>query len=358
MNELAKNRYLIIKPFLDREKTLRQIQQEEDVSYATLKRWVKAYKENGIEGLETKQREDRNSFRKAGQSTLDTIETVYSENKEKPLWNLYEMVKEKIEDNISFNTFYRIVSNLDGYLRSKTKFQVSRNVADGEVYVVKSFLAYHFIKDDTGTKLPFILLAFHIPTLDFIASHICFAKKCDENVSAFLREVILKGANIYQVKALPKEILIDGSFSLNKSKKEQILEETNIKLLEFDASYDEIERFIEYLKIDLDKVFAKETTYEELKDFLENYAKYYTSSQKCLLSKEQIQKLDCFLPHYKRKVHYYGVRVNHTYYNSKILQQYIGEVVEIIHYPFEQGKVAIWFQGRQIDVILEEKGEK
>lgn len=355
MNELAQNRYLIIKPFLDREKTLRQIQQEENISYATLKRWVKAYKEQGIDGLEIKQREDRNSFRKARQSTLDTIETVYSENKEKPLLNLYEIVKEKIEDNISFNTFYRIVSNLDGYLRNKTKFQVSRNVVDGEVYVIKSFLSHHFIKDENGVKLPFILLAFHASTLDFIASHICFSKKFDENAIAFLREVILKGASIYQVKSLPKEILVDGSFSLHRSKKEQILEKTKIKLLEFDANYDEMDRFIQYLKSDLDTVFAKETTYQELHCFLENYAKYYTSNQKCLLSKGQLQVLDCFLPHYKRKVHYYGVRVNHNFYNSKILQQYIGEIVEVIHYPFEKNKITVWFGTKHIDTIYETK---
>lgn len=352
MEKIAEKRFHVIKPFLNKEKTLREIENETDISYATLKRWVKSYKDKGIEGLAVKVREDKDSFRKANDNVILKIEDIYIENKEKTLENIYKAVKENIEESISFNTFYRILSNLDSYLKNKSKFQITQKISNGEIYIIKSFISYHFVMHEECKKLPIILLAFNAATLDFIDFHIAFSNKFDQNIIAFLYKVILKGAEIYQTKSLPKEILIDSKFLINKKIKRDILENTNIKLLEFEASHDEVDQFIKYLKADLNKVFEEQTTYEKFEEFLENYSVYYTKNSEILLSEKDIKALECtLLPKFKRKVHIYGVRIHNTNYYSKVLEQYIGKIVDIIYYPLNNQEISVFYEGKWIDRI-------
>ena len=54
--ELEITRFKIIEPFLKKEKKLKEIELEENISYSTLKRWVNAYKKKGMLGLEKKER--------------------------------------------------------------------------------------------------------------------------------------------------------------------------------------------------------------------------------------------------------------------------------------------------------------
>ena len=58
--ETQLKKFKIIEPFLRKEKKLRDIEKESGISYATLKRWIKAYKEEGVLGLDKKR--DRTKF--------------------------------------------------------------------------------------------------------------------------------------------------------------------------------------------------------------------------------------------------------------------------------------------------------
>lgn len=75
--ETQLKRFKIIEPFLRKEKKLKEIEKETDISYATLKRWIKAYKEKGILGLDKKERQDKNSFRAIDNEGIDIIKKVY-----------------------------------------------------------------------------------------------------------------------------------------------------------------------------------------------------------------------------------------------------------------------------------------
>lgn len=325
----------IIAPFLKGEKTLREIEKENKVSYATLKRWIKSYKENGEIGLEVKQRADKDSFRKADELVIEQIKDIYSKNKEKSLLEIYKKVKNSLEEKMSFNTFYRILSNLDSYLKNKSKFQINKNIKNGEVYIIQAFISYHFLIYKNMKKLPLILLAFNATTLDFIDFHICFVNKVDNEVLAFFRNVVLKGANLFNTEELPKEILLDSTFSISKKMRESIFESCKIKILEFEPNNEEINNFIKLLKDDLDKVFFEETSYEEFKEFLTNYSIFYNPKAKLLFTQEKITSLNCFLTSVKRKIHPYGVQINNAFYNDTILSSYIGKIAEILYNPLD-----------------------
>lgn len=351
-------RLKIIDPFLKGEKTLREIEKETEVSYATLKRWIKSYKENGEAGLEIKQRADKSSFRKANDLIIEQIKDIYSQNKEKPLLEIYKKVKESIEEKMSFNTFYRVLSNLDSYLKNKTKFQINKNIKNGEVYLVQSFVSYHFVRYKKVKKLPLILLAFNAATLDFIDFHICFTNKVDNELLAFFRKFILKGASIFNVNKLPKEILLDSTFSIPKKVKEEIYEKTQIKLLEFEPNNEEINKFILLLKDDLNKTFSEETSYDEFKTFLENYSSYYNPKAKILLKDKDINSLNCFLSNLKRKVHPYGIQINNSFYNDIILNDYLGKTVDILYDPLNISSIFVNINDNYIKIYNNRGGIK
>lgn len=329
-------RFQIILPFLQGKKTLKEIEKESNISYATLKRWIKNYRENGINGLEIKSRADKNSFRKADETTIKKIKKLYSSNKEKSLIELYKKVKETLEENMSFNTFYRVINQLDTYLKNKSKFQINRNIKNGDIYIVKSFISYHFIKYKEFSKLPIILLVFNASTSDFIDFHICFSDKYDNSLLAFFRKFILKGAYLFECKELPKEILIDLNFSIPKKIKENVLKESKIKILEFETNNDDINNFIINLKNDLNKNFFEETSYDEFIKFIKNYCVFYNQNSKLLLEKEKIQLLNCFLTTTKRKIHSYGIQVNNSFYNLQLLSKHTGKIIKILFDPLEQ----------------------
>lgn len=344
------SRLEIIEPFLKGEKTLKEIEKESTVSYATLKRWIKSYKENGESGLEIKSRADKDSFRKADSLIIDKIKNIYLNNKEKSLFEIYKKVLENIEDNMSFNTFYRILNNLDSYLKNKTKFQINKNIKNGEVYIVQSFISYHFTIYKKVKKLPLILLVFNASTLDFIDFHICFSNKFDNSLLAFFRKFILKGANLFRTKEFPKEILLDSTFTIPKKIKEDIYNKTKIKLLDFEPNNEEINKFIENLKDDLNKVFYEETSYEEFKNFLENYSSFYNPKAELIYSKEKIEKLNSLLSKTKRKVHPYGIQINNFFYNDKVLNKYLGKTLEILFDPLDTSYILVFCEKNYIKI--------
>lgn len=335
----------IIAPFLKGEKTLREIEKENKVSYATLKRWIKSYKEKGEIGLDSKQRADKDSFRKANEVVIEQINVIYSNNKEKTLFEIYKKVRNTIEENIGFNTFYRILNNLDSYLKNKSKFQINKNVKNGEVYILQSFISYHFIIYKNTRKLPLILLVFNAATLDLVDFYICFSNKVDNEILAFFRSFILKGAHIFNSEELPKEILLDSTFTISKKIKRSIFNKCKIKILEFETSNDEINKFIELLKDDLNKTFWEETSYEEFKKFLENYSSFYNPKANLILKEEKIESLNCFFTSVKRKVHSYGIQINNSFYKDDILSSYIGEILEVLYNPLERSFILVLICG-------------
>ena len=64
MKKIDDYRYKIIEPFLKKEKKLKEIESETNVSYATLKRWVTQYKTSGLSGLKKKNRVDKDTSKK------------------------------------------------------------------------------------------------------------------------------------------------------------------------------------------------------------------------------------------------------------------------------------------------------
>lgn len=338
-NNRNDNKIKIIKIFLENKKTLKEISYEENISYSTLKRWTKKFKSGGEEALKIKERSDKNSFRKVDTSLLTTIKNFYLENKNHSLQAIYNDLKNNFNFNISFNTFYRIVSNLDEYLKNKSSLDINKNIKNGDIYIIKSFVSYNFIEINNKKKLPIIFLIFNASDLDIIDFHIEFSLTNTQNTLAFLRESLILGLLKYNINYLPKEILNDSSFKLSNSIKKQINNSLSIKIHDFTYDNKEAEKFISYLNSDIEKNLKNNITYDDLYNFLSNYLKvdkdlptFIETENNDLLT--LLSKLNIFLPKVKRKIHTYGIQINNIIFNdTNYLKRYLGEVVDIIYNP-------------------------
>ena len=338
---MTQDKLEIIIPFLENKKTLKDISKEKKISYTTLKRWVKKYKEKGLEGLKTKERSDKKSFRKANENLILQIKEFYLKNKDKPILPLYKDLEKKIGSSISFNTFYRIIQNLNEYLKT------NQNLKVGERYILKTFISYNFININNCRKLPVIFLVFDAFNLELINFHISFSNTLDLNILSFLRTTILIGLNKYNTIKFPKEILIDSNIKVPKKLLKLIYKETSIKFLNTEINNLDIDKFIKFCSLDINKSLDKFSSYDEFYFFLISYLKlnlthldFENIETSELLN--QAVKLNVFLPTIKRKIHPYGIRVHNYFYNNKKLIKYIGEIGDIIYNPLKTENIYLF----------------
>ena len=147
--ELEITRFKIIEPFLKKKKKLKEIEEEENISYATLKRWVNAYKKNGIIGLEKKSREDKNSFRNIDEDGIKKIKSVCRESGETSITKLYANCKKKFPEtfSISYATFYRVVNNIDEFFNKTTVKYMEKIKKENQCYLVFDVPLYVLVDD-------------------------------------------------------------------------------------------------------------------------------------------------------------------------------------------------------------------
>lgn len=167
--ETQLKKFKIIEPFLRKEKKLRDIEKESGISYATLKRWIKAYKEEGVLGLDKKERQDKNSFRAVDDKGMEIIKKVCRESSEANISQLYDKCRKFLEEkeyNVSYPTFYRIVNNLDGFFKKTSRIHMKKIKKEHEVYAAAEIPLYILVKTEEGeNRVPKILIVFDTASL-------------------------------------------------------------------------------------------------------------------------------------------------------------------------------------------------
>lgn len=320
-------RFKIIEPFLKKEKKLKDIEKEKNISYSTLKRWVSAYKKDGFLGLEKKKREDKNIFRKIDNKTFNEIKNSYISSEEKSITKLYRKFSNELK--ISYATFYRIVNNIDDFFNdSKTKY-IEKIKKTNECYLILDISLYIFIKDQNSNKrIPRLLLILDVATLEIIDFIISFEKANFYFILSFIRNSLLKVSINNSKLILPKEILVSSNEINDSQYLKDIYQSTKIKIIEHYTDNLEIHKFINFLKNDL-QIFYKyhnlEVTLSEIKKFLTIYLYFYkpkysfSLNYRLIDNLEYIRKLDVFLEKSTRKVYNSRIRFkNNIYFNKNL----------------------------------------
>lgn len=353
--ETQLKRFKIIEPFLRKEKKLKEIEKETDISYATLKRWIKAYKEKGILGLDKKERQDKNSFRAIDNEGIDIIKKVYKDSGENSIAGLYDKCRdylEKKEYNISYPTFYRIVSNLDGFFKKTSRFHMKKIKKEHEVYAAVETSLYILIKNgENSYKVPKLLVIFDVASLEIINYIIYYETGSIYNILGFFRETILKVSALSKDFIKPKEILLGSENIISREIVKNIYDKTGIKILEYKSEEKKIDEFINFLKEDIYKMYTahkKNIDEKSLSEFINSYiyldsGKYSITPDTEHLEEGKIfRELDIFLQGTKRKVTLSSVRFKNRVYKDDILKELNGEEIEIKFNPSAPDKIYIF----------------
>ena len=329
--ELEITRFKIIEPFLKKKKKLKEIEEEENISYATLKRWVNAYKKNGIIGLEKKSREDKNSFRNIDEDGIEKIKSVCRESGETSITKLYANCKKKFPEtfSISYATFYRVVNNIDEFFNKTTVKYMEKIKKENQCYLVFDVPLYVLVDDFFSNKkvVPRLLIMLDSASLEPINFAIDYYFSNFYSLLGFIREGILKVFIKNDKFIIPKEILVASKNINNKKILKEIYNELGIKISEHYTENSEVHKFIDFIKRDIEEFYKKnnyELTLLKLTEFLSNYIyvqkKEYAFSinYNMLNSIKYLRQLDIFLQLTTRKITDSKVRVKNFQYISSI----------------------------------------
>lgn len=357
--ELQIQRFKIIEPFLRKEKKLKTIEQETGISYATLKRWVNSYKKNGVLGLDKKQRNDKDSFRKIDNKGIEFIENFCRECKETKISKLYSMFTEKLSSkySISYPTFYRIVSNLDGFFNKTTSLHLEKIKKENLVYLILEIPLYILVsKNDENDKIvPQLLISLDVADMKPINFELNYTHSNLYILLAFIRETILKVSIFNNRFIKPQDILVSSENISNKKILKNIYDNLGIKVSEYFSDNKEISKFIDYLTKDIENFYHSKNSllsYEELKSFLSSYIylenpKYdFTYENDALESLNYIRTLDVFLQEINRKVTRNSVRFNNLIYCDENLKSLEGEKVTIKFNPLDIKNILVFFRDK------------
>lgn len=344
--ELEITRFKIIEPFLKKEKKLKEIELEENISYSTLKRWVNAYKKNGMLGLEKKEREDKNSFRNIDEDSLEKIKNICKESVETNITKLYSDCKDSFPEtfSISYATFYRIVNNIDEFFNKTTVKYMEKIKKENQCYLVFDIPLYILVDDFFSNKkvVPRLLIMLDSASLEPINFAIDYYFSNFYSLLGFIREGILKVSIKHNKFTIPKEILVASKNINNKKILKEIYNKLGIKISEHYTENSEVYKFIEFIKNDIEDFYKRnnyELTLVKLTEFLSNYIYLqkkefaFSINYNIINSIKYIRQLDIFLQLTTRKITDSKVRVKNFQYISSILKGLNGQDILIKFSP-------------------------
>lgn len=341
MKEDEKNRkYRILEPFFKKEKKLKEIEEETQISYATLKRWVSQYRDLGEKGLIKKTRIDKNTFKKVNDDVMDYLKNLYKEYHALPVTKLYEKAKNTLDSYnsmISYPTFFRIINNLDENIKENSLKSVKKDKVF-EYAIVQKAVPIPFF--DNKNKIFYLTIFYNKENYKII--NFIFEEEKRELIKLFnfiQKSIIIEGA-------YPKNISLDDRIQgVSKNLLRTIFFQTKINLIQEEADENML-GFIRYIDTDILKEFNKKKPkdVEDISLFIKKYL-FIEENKTERVSEDEGIKLLYFLHKYKRKVYNSGVRVKNNIYGSITLRDREGDIVDVFYNEFSIEKVDIYIKG-------------
>ncbi len=364
--KLEKERYQIIKPFLDSEKSLKKISEDEDISYSTLKRWVSYYKKNGINGLKKNIRKDKNTYRSVDKKTIKYVEKVYKENPDIKIQDLYEKVVNFIKKmggkKVSYDTVYRIANKLDPFVKKYAENYSFKSSESNEVFGFTSSFLDIKILDETSDEMrnPYLNIVYDTYSKAICSYFISFEQfSLDEVLQLFRVAILDDELNSFKIYGKPREFVINNIRIQERKRLEEIKRDLDIEI-NFSSNEGAMQEFY----IDLNEIYLKDIVETEkinldytllnfkIKDYIESVHNFRTEEKWANGLKElrvipNKNMLDMLLSRLKsdRKIQNYGVRFQNLLYNNDEFGKYIGENVELVYNSFDVSSVKVYRDG-------------
>ena len=360
--ELALKRYEILGPYISKEKSLKNLSEETDISYSTLKRWASSYKKSGLEGLKKSERSDKATYRTLNDETMDYIKEIYEENPNLKILDYYNKIMAFVKGigakTVSYDTIYRVINQLDPYIKDYASENLYQAKASNEVFELEYYQIDYFILDerDDTLKKPYINIIYDNYSEAISGFFLGFEKISLYESLALLREAIFsyKNTNSY---GKPKEFIVNNLKFSEKDALQELQKTLDIsvsfslgvknKLQDFFDAYND-----HYLKM----VFFTLDTDIDLKT-LNNLTKKYINKNFNRFKEEKISNpvnklkkiesdgdLDFLLTPYtsKRKVKDAAIRFQNLLYEHPMLHKYEDLELEVRYNPFDLSRIKVY----------------
>lgn len=337
-------KYKILEPFFKKEKKLREIEKETQISYATLKRWVSQYKDSGKKGLVKKTRVDKNTFKKVNEDVMEHLKALYKEYHALPVTKLYEKAKKTLSSYnsmISYPTFFRIINNLDENIKQNSIKSVKKDKVY-EYAIIQKAIPIPFFNNKN--KIFYLTIFYNKENYKII--NFIFEEEKRELIKLFnfiQESIIIEGA-------YPKNISLDERIQgVSKNLLRTIFFQTKISFIQEEAD-ENMMGFVRYIDTDILKEFNKEKP-KDIKEISLFIKKYLFIEDRKIenLNNEEKYKLLYFLHKYKRKVYNSGVRIKNNIYISSLLKEKEGTIVDVFYNEFFIDSVDIYIKDMFVD---------
>ena len=361
-NELALKRYSILKPYILKEKNLKEISEDTKISYSTLKRWASSYKKQGLNGLNKSWRSDKDTHRSLNQETINYIKNLYKENPNLKILDYYtkclDFLKNIGEKVVSYDTIYRMINELNPYIHEFIPNNHISSKNSNEIFEIEYFQLDYYILDerDNILKRPYLNILYDNYSEIIYNFLITFEKITLYEIFSLLRNSILsfKEKNHYFV---PQKLIINNLKFNNTEPLDNVKKNLNItinfslgvenKLQDFFVAYNN-----HYLK----KIFntiKEPLSFSSLLNFTKNYIdenfkKFRINSNfsnvNIFKKIKSESELDILLTPYKskRKVKDGIIRFQNLLYEHPILQKYNDSELDIKYDPINLSKIKIY----------------
>lgn len=361
-NELALKRYSILKPYILKEKNLKEISEDTKISYSTLKRWASSYKKQGLNGLNKSWRSDKDTHRSLNQETINYIKNLYKENPNLKILDYYtkclDFLKNIGEKVVSYDTIYRMINELNPYIHEFIPNNHISSKNSNEIFEIEYFQLDYYILDerDNILKRPYLNILYDNYSEIIYNFLITFEKITLYEIFSLLRNSILsfKEKNYYFV---PQKFIINNLKFNNTEPLDNVKKKLNItinfslgvenKLQDFFIAYNS-----HYLK-QIFSTIKEPLSFSSLLNFTktyidDNFKKFRINSNSSnvnIFKKIKSEsELDILLTPYKskRKVKDGIIRFQNLLYEHPILQKYNDSELDIKYDPINLSKIKIY----------------
>lgn len=361
-NELALKRYSILKPYILKEKNLKEISEDTKISYSTLKRWASSYKKQGLNGLNKSWRSDKDTHRSLNQETINYIKNLYKENPNLKILDYYtkclDFLKNIGEKVVSYDTIYRMINELNPYIHEFIPNNHISSKNSNEIFEIEHFQLDYYILDerDNILKRPYLNILYDNYSEIIYNFLITFEKITLYEIFSLLRNSILsfKEKNHYFV---PQKLIINNLKFNNTEPLDNVKKNLNItinfslgvenKLQDFFIAYNNhyLKQICNTIKDPLSFSFLLNFTKNYIDDNFKKFRINSNSSNVNILKKIKSEsELDILLTPYKskRKVKDGIIRFQNLLYEHPILQKYNDSELDIKYDPINLSKIKIY----------------
>lgn len=361
-NELALKRYSILKPYILKEKNLKEISEDTKISYSTLKRWASSYKKQGLNGLNKSWRSDKDTHRSLNQETINYIKNIYKENPNLKILDYYtkclDFLKNIGEKVVSYDTIYRMINELNPYIHEFIPNNHISSKNSNEIFEIEYFQLDYYILDerDNILKRPYLNILYDNYSEIIYNFLITFEKITLYEIFSLLRNSILsfKEKNHYFV---PQKLIINNLKFNNTEPLDNVKKNLNItinfslgvenKLQDFFVAYNNhyLKQICNTIKDPLSFSFLLNFTKNYIDDNFKKFRINSNSSNVNILKKIKSEsELDILLTPYKskRKVKDGIIRFQNLLYEHPILQKYNDSELDIKYDPINLSKIKIY----------------